>query len=136
MKRASIILYLSSGSPPSALNTHHALRFLAKAYSPLRIGLQSALIYMSLAPLPLTLPPPNVTALLQHVTTLLASPSILHMLAPHIGWKPRALDLDDFGGHLIEVLCFEAVEVWVSVVGLDGVCAAGVGVCDRCAREE
>ena len=91
---------------------------------------------MTLTPLPLTPPPRNIPALLQHVTPLITPPPTLHMATPHIRWEPRTLDLDDFQGHFVEMLVFKAVEIGVGVVGLDGVGGAGVGLRDGCAGEE
>lgn len=119
----------------SAVNTNHALALLPKAHLAINILLDPPLIHMTFTPLPLALPSRDIAALLQHIASRLAHPFLLHMRASHVGREPRALDLDCLDRHTVKVLLFEAVEVWVGVVGLDSVCTSA-WVVDWCACEE
>jgi hypothetical protein len=119
----------------SALNTYHALALLPKAHIAINILLGPPHVDMTFTSLPLTLPSPDLAALFQHIASHLAYLFVLHMRASHVNGEPRALDLDRLDRHVVEVLLFEAVEVWIGVIGLDSVCTSA-WVVDWCAREE
>jgi hypothetical protein len=50
------------------------------------------------------------------------------MPTPHLQRKQCALNLDDFGGHVIQMLLLVAIEVGIGIIGYDGICRVGARI--------
>jgi hypothetical protein len=71
-----------------------------------------------------------ISPFLQNIAAPIASRAIAHMRASHVQREQRTLNLNNLGRHVGKMLSLEAIEVRVSVIGLDGICGASVWVYD------